>query len=339
MQKDPTAPRAAMCENLGVRGAFAFPVTVAGEVVAVLEFFAEGEMEEDPHLLIMTESVGEQVGRLIERRRADDKVREARDAAEAANQAKSRFLANMSHELRTPLNSVIGFANLLRKNTDGHLRPRDLSFLGRIAANGQHLLHLINQVLDLSKIEAGRTEVAHELVPLDRLIQETVSQLEGQIVSTRVKLLTEVPQAPMPVVTDPELLKQVLINLIGNAIKFTEEGHVIVRLGTDSSSRRPVWIEVEDTGVGIPVDRQAVIFDAFRQADDSTSRKYGGTGLGLTISLSLLKLLRCDLTLDSVPGRGSIFRIVLPQPEAVLTAGATDGSAAAPAWETPVVTR
>ena len=208
-----------------------------------------------------------------------------------------------------------------------------MTFLGRIAANGRHLLSLINQILDLSKVEAGRTKIENQLVPLDVLIHETVKQLEGQVQSSKLKLLTDIPLGTKPFTTDPDRLKQVLINLIGNAIKFTEKGHVIVRLGADPSSRRPIWIEVEDTGIGIPEDRQGVIFEAFHQADDSTSRKYGGSGLGLAISASLLRLLGCNIVLESAPGHGSTFRIVLPQAEALLLPESADEDSAVPALQ------
>lgn len=318
VQKDTNFPRATMCTELGVRGAFGFAVKAEGAVVAILEFFTEREMEADQHLLFIVESIGGQMGRVLERRHAEDRLREALDAAETANQAKTSFLSNMSHELRTPLNSVIGFARLLLKNKNGHLQPKDVTFLNRIDVSGRHLLHLINQILDLSKIEAGRTEIENRPVSLDLLIQETVKQLEGQVDTSRVKLLAEIPQPTVPVVTDPDRLKQVLINLIGNAIKFTEEGLVTVRLGADPSRGQPIWIDVEDTGIGIPKDRREVIFEAFRQADTGTERRYGGTGLGLTISMSLLKLLGFDLTLESVPGRGSTFRISLPNTQDVI---------------------
>ncbi|HWA41442.1 MAG TPA: ATP-binding protein, partial [Gemmatimonadales bacterium] len=239
-------------------------------------------------------------------------LRQSRDAAEDASRTKSEFLATMSHELRTPLNSVIGFANLLLKNRAKNLSEQDLQFLGRIRDNGTHLLGLINDILDVSKIEAGKMEVRPVPTDLAPLIRETVSQLGGQAGGRPVELRAEALDGASSVEVDPARLKQVLINLIGNALKFTERGSVTVRLVTDGG--RPVRIDVTDTGIGIPPDRLDAIFDAFTQAEATTERRFGGTGLGLTISRSLLRLMGADLQVTSEVGRGSTFSVVLPGP-------------------------
>ncbi|MEO6788808.1 MAG: response regulator [Chthoniobacteraceae bacterium] len=235
----------------------------------------------------------------------------AKEAAEQANRAKSEFLANMSHELRTPLNSVIGFANVLLKNKAGNLRPDDINFLERIQINGKHLLGLINQILDLSKIEAGKTELELTAVSLDSLLRETVAQLEGQYRDREVKLVVELPDSVAKIETDESKLKQVIINLVGNAFKFTEKGTVTVRLVTEKESHRPICVQVADTGIGIPKNRLEAVFEAFQQADASTTRKFGGTGLGLTISRALCQLLNYRMTLESEVGRGTTFIIWL----------------------------
>ncbi len=235
----------------------------------------------------------------------------SKEAAEQANRAKSEFLANMSHELRTPLNSVIGFANVLLKNKAKNLRSDDINFLERIQVNGKHLLGLINQILDLSKIEAGRTELDLAPISLIVLARETVAQLEGQYREKSVKLITELPDSVAQIETDESKLKQVIINLIGNAFKFTEKGTVTVRIVAESDTGRPLRIDVADTGIGIPKDRQEAVFEAFQQADASTTRTYGGTGLGLTISRALCQLLGYQMTLSSEVGKGTIFSIWL----------------------------
>jgi signal transduction histidine kinase len=236
--------------------------------------------------------------------------------AEQASRTKSGFLANMSHELRTPLNSVIGFASLLLQNPAGNLTPQDLDFLIRIENNGKHLLEIINSILDLSKIEAGKAALEITDVPLGQLIRETLSVTgcvrrgSGLFVEA-VEVRADVPPGLRPIRADAARLKQVLINLIGNALKFTERGSVTVRVVGDPTAGEAERIEVTDTGIGIPKERQAAIFEAFEQADATTARRYHGSGLGLTISRTLLQQMGYRISVASEPGEGSTFSVHL----------------------------
>ena len=250
---------------------------------------------------------------VVERRRAVAESQAARALADAASQAKSDFLSSMSHELRTPLNSVIGFSRTLQRNRQGNLRTADLNYLSRIEANGVHLLNVINDVLDIAKVEAGRLTADITLVDLGTLIRETVHEMEGRVLGetgSSVQLIADVPDGLHPLMTDAMRLKQMIINLVGNALKFTAQGHVCVRVVADADGHA-TRIDVEDTGIGIPLDRQQAIFEAFEQASDETAERYGGTGLGLAITKGFAELLGYRISIVSAPGAGSTFSINL----------------------------
>ena len=246
---------------------------------------------------------------ITERKFAERELRKAYAGLERANQAKSNFLASMSHELRTPLNSVIGFANILLKNKDKSISKKNLNYINRIDDNGKHLLKLINDILDLSKIEAGRMDLVITSVSLNSLVNETIREIKGQLENTNVRLIAEVTDNLTPVETDAGKLKQILINLIGNSIKFTEKGIVTIKVVSDEEGRIVERIEVIDTGIGIHEDKLSNIFQAFIQAEEGTSRKYEGTGLGLAISKSLCDILGYELSVKSEINKGSTFTI------------------------------
>lgn len=237
----------------------------------------------------------------------EEKAREV----EQASRYKSDFLANMSHELRTPLNSSLILAKLLAENRTGNLTPEQVKYATTIGSAGNDLLSLINDVLDLSKIESGHMEINPESVTVDRLLNglrdtfEPVAQQKGLVLRMEIA-----PDAPDTMETDPQRLEQVLKNLLSNALKFTAQGAVTVRARRAPGDR--IAFAVIDSGIGIPADKQAIIFDPFFQADGTTARKYGGTGLGLSISRNLMRLLGGEIQLESEPGHGSIFTLFLP---------------------------
>jgi PAS domain S-box-containing protein len=236
----------------------------------------------------------------------------ARQAAEAANRAKGEFLANMSHEIRTPMAAILGYADLMLDPTrDLRSRQNDLQSIRR---NGQHLLEVINDVLDLSKIEAGGMTVERILADLPRLAAEAVSMTRPsaieKVLTLRLEFASPVPRVGL---TDPLRLRQVLINLIGNAVKFTSAGAITVRLSCAgaSATNAVVLFEVADGGVGMTDEQQAKLFQPFVQGDVSTTRRFGGTGLGLTISRQFARLLGGDITVRSRPGEGSTFAVTV----------------------------
>lgn len=269
---------------------------------------------------------------ITERRRSEEALRAAKESAEWANRTKSDFLARMSHELRTPLNSVIGFANILLKNKAGTLRPQDITYLERILDNGKHLLTLINDVLDLSKIEAGKIEIELSRFDVEELLAEIVHQWDGQL-KAGVRIEMRTPRDVQPIESDRARLKQVLLNLVSNAVKFTEQGTVTVELFAIGSMARR--ISVRDSGIGIPADRLDAIFEAFEQAEATTSRRFGGTGLGLPISRRLCELLGYTLSVTSEVGRGATFTIDLAPPRRVTRTLALSGAHTEDARGTP----
>jgi signal transduction histidine kinase/ActR/RegA family two-component response regulator len=287
-------------------------------------------------LLRKTEEVAEKV-RLLAAQEADLAARsreidQARQALQEQAQQlaltskfKSEFLANMSHELRTPLNSMLLLARQLMENREKTLTPKQLEFANVIHAAGQELLHLVNDILDLAKIEAGKISMEigdYTTADLPEFVERNFQFLaESKQIELKVELHRKLPKT---LHTDARRLEQILKNLLSNALKFTKKGGVTLRVKVASTGWAPhnftlnespcvIAFSVEDTGIGIPAEKQQLIFEAFQQADGSTSREYGGTGLGLTISRELASLLGGDIRLESESGKGSTFTLYVPQ--------------------------
>lgn len=236
-------------------------------------------------------------------------LREARDAADKANQAKSDFLANMSHEIRTPMNAILGFTDVLRQGMEENPAQR-IEYLNTIHSSGNHLIELINDILDLSKVEAGKLEIEKREFELPTLLHETINVLSAKAEEKELgidyKILGAIPNL---VTSDSTRIRQVLINLLGNAIKFTEKGHVGLACSFNDSSLR---FEVTDTGIGMTEEQMSKIFDAFGQADSSVTRRFGGSGLGLSISRKFVEALGGTINVESAPGEGTKFIVVMP---------------------------
>jgi signal transduction histidine kinase len=231
---------------------------------------------------------------------------------EAASHNKSQFLADMSHELRTPLNAIIGLTEMMVSNAARFGTEKALEPLRRVNAAGTHLLSLINEVLDLSKIEAGKLELNPEPVNLARVIDEVIGTAGQLAEKNQNRLIVEAQDNLGAFTADPLRLKQILLNLLSNACKFTKEGEVALRVRKVADGRDWVELAVADTGIGLTAEQQAKLFQEFTQADSLTARRYGGTGLGLALSRKLARMMGGDVTVASEPGKGSAFTVRLP---------------------------
>ncbi|MDX2546209.1 HAMP domain-containing protein [Streptomyces sp. WI04-05B] len=281
---------------------------------------SNAELEEKASLLASQNSDIEAKNLEIEQARQELETRAQQLAL--ASKYKSEFLANMSHELRTPLNSLLILAQLLAQNPSRNLTPKQVEYAGIIHSAGSDLLQLINDILDLSKVEAGKMDVTPERVPLRKLLEYVEATFRPMTTQKSLDFtVATAPGTPADLLTDDSRLRQILRNLLSNAVKFTEQGSVALRIEPAADLEVPVGVvrggpvvafRVRDTGIGIPQQQLETIFGAFQQADGTTSRKYGGTGLGLSITREIAHLLGGAVTVDSTPGQGSTFTLYLP---------------------------
>src|SRR5712675_2316223 len=231
---------------------------------------------------------------------------------ESASQNKSHFIANMSHELRTPLNAIIGLTEMMVTNAARFGTEKAQEPLRRVQTAGTHLLGLINQVLDLSKIEAGKLELNPQIVPLAPLIDEVIGTARQLAEQNKNRLVVEAPDDLGALTADPMRLRQILLNLLSNACKFTKQGEVKLRARKLVDGRGWIELAVADSGIGMTAEQQGKLFAEFTQADASTAQRFGGTGLGLAISRKLARMMGGDVTVTSEPGKGSVFTVRLP---------------------------
>jgi signal transduction histidine kinase len=244
--------------------------------------------------------------------RQNELLRRSHIALEQASALKSQFLANMSHEFRTPLNAILGYTSMLLKGVSGELSPHQRRNLERIDSNSQHLLSIINDILDITRIEAGKMPLTVADFPLVDLVGEVLAEVEPLIARTKLEVTSRIDRALPLLRSDRQKVKQIVINLLTNALKFTPQGWVRLTAAHDPDTDL-VAIVVADSGIGISPKDQQVVFEDFRQADDSPTRQYTGAGLGLAICRRLTSMLGGELTVRSAPGEGSAFTLALPR--------------------------
>lgn len=309
-------PRAAAAVECGLQTALAMPFYGGGEIQGVLELFNVSGEEPDETVLQALDGICNQLGQFIVRKNAETELIRARDAAEAANRAKSDFLATMSHEIRTPMNGVLGFAQLLQQSS---LLPQQADFVSAIRTSAESLLMVINDVLDFSKIESGKMELERRALSINACVEEAMETVSSAAAEKRLDFVARIdPSVPDSVTGDVLRLRQILVNLLGNAIKFTPAGEVVMEVtaGRATAEGVPVTFTVRDTGIGVAPERLAHLFQPFHQAGTSTSRRYGGSGLGLAICRRLVDLMNGTISATSQPGAGSQFTFTIPLPPA-----------------------
>jgi PAS domain S-box-containing protein len=305
-------------DTMNVKSLSAIPIFTLNDFWGFVVFSdCESEREWTITEFSILQSFASTLAAAIERKQMEQELVLAKDIAEKASTTKSEFLANMSHELRTPMNGIIGFTDLVLTT---ELQKSQRDYLSNVKKSAYGLLEIINDILDFSKIEAGKLFIDYTPVRLDELVEETVDILTVKAFEKNLEMICHIdPTLPSQFSGDPVRIRQVLVNLLGNAIKFTQQGEILVSVvpagkiyNKNNKQFLDIEISVRDTGIGITKEKLGKIFESFTQADNSTTRRFGGTGLGLTISRSLAELMNGNLTVRSEPGRGSTFTLHIP---------------------------
>jgi ammonium transporter len=308
--RDSNFPRAKVAEDIGVRAGFAFPILIGSQVEGVMEFYSPEAVEPDDKFLEIMGNIGTLLGRVAERKRAESKLIGAKEEALRASAAKSQFLSNMSHELRTPLNGVLGFADLLIGQLSGPLNPKQVSYVNQIDYSGKHLLDLINDLLDMAKIDAGIVDLKLESYSSYEYLDSVTGLIRPQIDKKNIELHTFSDPGLEALTCDRKCIKQILLNLLSNAIKYTpEQGKIEIKFLKETSCCK---VLISDTGIGIEKEKLEHIFDEFHQVDRKRDEALGGAGIGLALSRRLVEMHGGAIGVESEKGKGSTFWFTIP---------------------------
>jgi two-component system, cell cycle sensor histidine kinase PleC len=314
MRTDPLfAPYLALAEELGLRACWSLPIMGDGDAaIGAFALYHRTPCEPSAEEWNLVASMSGLVRLALMQHRREQALRHAKEEAEAASRAKSQFLAHMSHELRTPLNAILGFSEVIRESLMGPLDVRYREYGGDVHKAGQHLLTLINDVLDLAKIEVGRMELAEETVVLRDLIAGALSMVRETAERAGVAVVTDIGTELPPLRADRLRLKQAVLNLLSNALKFTPIGGE-VRIAATLRADGDALLQISDNGIGMRPEDIPLALSPFGQVDDALNRRHRGTGLGLPLAKTLVELHGGRLEIDSAPGRGTTASIVLPR--------------------------